>query len=293
MTAESALDIVVVSYRCVGLLTECLESLRAHGPAGGHRVVVVDNASGDGTVEHVRAWFPEVELVEEPRNVGFATASNLAIRRGSAPYVLVLNPDTRLRPGVLDGLIALLNQRPEIGIAGCRLERDDGSFDHAARRSFPTFAGAFGHLSGVGRRDGAPAALAQYRAPAVEAGPVDAVNGAFMLVRRLALDEVGLFDEAYWMYFEDLDLCYRFAQAGWLTWYEPSLVVSHVKHGTTGLHRRPRLDAAFYGGMVRFYRSHYARAHSAPVNLAAYAGISAAFVVSLVRNGVGRAFLRG
>lgn len=292
MADDPALDIVIVSYRCAELLIDCLESIRAAGPADRHRVIVVDNASGDGTPAAVRTGFPEVELVEASRNLGFAAASNHAIRRGDAPYVLILNPDTRLRPGVLDALLALMDSRPEVGICGCRLERDDGSFDHAARRSFPTFAGAFGHLSGLGRAGRAPARLAQYRAPEAAGGPVDAVNGAFMLVRRAALDEVGLFDEAYWMYFEDLDLCYRFAQAGWVTWYEPSHVVSHVKHGTTGPYRRPRLDAAFHGGMARFYRSHYARAHSAPVNLAAYAGIGAAFVFSLVRNGVGRALAR-
>src|SRR4029077_10494994 len=110
--------------------------------------------------------------------------------------------------------------RPRVGLCGCRLEREDGSFDHAARRSFPTVLGALGHFTGAGRSDRAPGALAQYRAPEVVSGEVDAVNGAFMLMRRAALDEVGLFDEGYWMYMEDLDLCYRLHEAGWVTWYE-------------------------------------------------------------------------
>ena len=96
-------------------------------------------------------------------------------------------------------------------MAGPRLELEDGSFDHASRRSFPTPLSALGHFTGLGRREGASGALADYRAPAVESGPVDAINGAFMLIRRAALEQVGAFDERYWMYMEDLDLCYRFA----------------------------------------------------------------------------------
>jgi GT2 family glycosyltransferase len=135
----------------------------------------------------------------------------------------------------------------------------------------------------VGRGEKAPRLLAQYRAPGVERGPVDAVNGAFMLIRRRALDEVGLFDEGYWMYMEDLDLCYRFAQAGWTTWYEPSVTVLHVKHGTSGPIRSPRLTYAFHYGMARFYRKHYAPSRPAVMNGAVYAGIAAKLAVSLTR----------
>ena len=155
-----------------------------------------------------RGEFSEVTLVTAPTNIGFARATNIAIRQGSAEYVLALNPDAEMRSGTLDALLRLMDEHPEIGICGCRLERPDGSFDHASRRSFPTILGALGHLLGPGRhRSGGR--LAQYRAVEVERGPVDAVNGAFMLMRRSMLDEIGLFDEAYWMYMEDLDLCYR------------------------------------------------------------------------------------
>ena len=101
-----------------------------------------------------------------------------------------------------------------------------------------------------------------------------------MLMRRAALDEVGLFDEGYWMYMEDLDLCYRFAQAGWVTWYEPTVTVVHVKAGTSGSAAAPRLNYAFHYGMFRFYREHYAPPRSAAVNTAVYAGIAAKFAVS-------------
>jgi GT2 family glycosyltransferase len=292
MSAEpSVLDVAIVSYRCRELLRRCLESVRRFPPAGGAHVVVVDNDSRDGTVELVRETFPEVELVASERNLGFAAGTNLAIRRGTAPYVLALNPDTELTEGALDTLLELLERRPELGMVGCRLLRADGSFDHAAKRSFPTPLSALGHFTGLGRRGRSPAALSAYRAPQLDehtAGPVDAVNGAFMLMRRSALEDVGLFDEGYWMYMEDLDLCWRFAERGIGVWYEPSVSVRHVKAGTSGPIRSPRLDYAFHYGMLRFYRAHYAPGRGRLVNAAIYAGIATKLVVAVARNGARR-----
>src|SRR6185295_6357198 len=130
---------------------------------------------------------------------------------------------------------------------------------------------------------------AAYRAPDVERGPVDAVNGAFMLMRRSALDRVGLFDEGYWMYMEDLDLCYRFAEAGWVTWYEPSVTVGHLKAGTSGAHRSLRLNYAFHYGMLRFYRAHYAAGRSVLMNATVYAGIAVKLAAAVVASEAGRA----
>ena len=120
----------------------------------------------------------------------------------------------------------------------------------------------------------------------VASGAVDAVNGAFMLMRRRALEEVGLFDEGYWMYMEDLDLCYRFAEAGWTTWYEPSVSVLHTKGGSSGRYRSARLNYAFHYGMYRFYRKHYAEQTNPALNLAVYAAIAGKLGVSLVRSAV-------
>jgi N-acetylglucosaminyl-diphospho-decaprenol L-rhamnosyltransferase len=283
----TGLDVSIVSYRCEALLRDCLASLREHPPSRPMSVHVVDNASGDGTAEMAAREFPEFRLTAGDQNLGFSAANNIAIRAGSAPYVLVLNPDTRVTVGSLDRLCELMDARSEVGMAGPRLELDDGSFDHAARRSFPTPLSALGHFTGVGRRRES-GRLAAYRAPEVRSGPVDAVNGALMLIRRAALDEVGLFDEGYWMYMEDLDLCYRLAQAGWVTWYEPSVTVIHVKAGTTGDYRSIRLSRAFHYGMYRFYRKHYAADRNPLLNLAVYCGIAANLVVAVVRTAAGR-----
>jgi GT2 family glycosyltransferase len=280
-------EVVIVSYRCRQLLRRCLHSLREHPPAGGLQTTVVDNASGDGTADVVRE-FPEVRLIELKENVGFSRANNLVLRETSSEYVLVLNPDTVLCRGTLDTLLRLMTADSRIGIAGCRLVQEDGTFDHAARRSFPTPTSALGHFLHIGRSDRAPASLTAYRAPDITEGPVDAVNGAFMLMRREMLDEIGLFDEGYWMYMEDLDLCYRAAQAGWITWFEPSVAAVHIKAGTSGHHRRLRLNYAFHYGMYRYYRTHLAPARSSGFNALVYSGIVLKFLVSALASAAAR-----
>jgi GT2 family glycosyltransferase len=285
---NESIDVAIVAYRCRDLLKECLLSLRDEGPRRPMTVHVVDNDSGDGTAEVVRDEFSEVRLVREATNTGFAAATNRIIRETRGDYVLTLNPDTKFVESTLDPLVDLMEARPEIGICGCRLEREDGSLDHAAKRSFPTPLSALGHFTRIGRRRNASGALAAYRAPSVESGSVDAVNGAFMLIRRRALDEVGLFDEGYWMYMEDLDLCYRFAERGWTTWYEPSVRVVHLKGGSSGHPRPARLDVAFHYGMYRFYRKHYAATRARALNATVYVGIALKLAASLAASAVAR-----
>lgn len=278
---DPLLDVVIVSYRSRDLLGRCLRSLRDHPPAGGLTVTVVDNASGDGTAELVAREHPGVTVLAQTENLGFGAATNIGIAATSAPYVLALNPDAAVETETLDTLLALMEEGPQVGCSGPALYQEDGTFDHAARRSFPTPLSALGHFSGVGRRLGG-GRLADYRAPTVERGPVDAVNGAFMLLRRSALEQVGSFDEGYWMYMEDLDLSYRLGEAGWITFYEPGVRAIHTKGGTTDGRRDARLQIAFHRGMGRFYRKHYAPAHRAPFNALIYLGIGAKLGISLL-----------
>jgi len=287
-----SLDIVVVPYQSRELLRRCLASLAAHPyTAGLSTVHVVDNASTDGTVAMVREKFPDVVVHALAENQGFSRANNVVLRTSHAEQVLLLNPDTEVLPGVLDHCVAELAARPDVGMLGCRLIQPDGTFDHAAKRSFPTPAGALAHFAGVGRLGAAPAALAQYRAPDVgehDAGEVDAVNGAFMLVRREALAEVGPLDDGYWLYMEDLDWCRRFWQRGWKVRYDGRVTVVHVKGGTSGRHRRLRQNWAFHRGMGRFYRR-FESGRRPLVDIAVYAGVLAKFAVSALRSALERA----
>ena len=278
------------------LLRACLASLERHAATGGQVVWVVDNASTDGAGEMVRSEFPDVRLEQLDGNYGFCVANNVALRQVSAPYALVLNPDTEMREGVLDHMLALMEGRPAVGMSGCRLVMRDGTFDHAAKRSFPTPVGALAHFLRVGRSDRAPDWLKQYRAPELgefEAGPVDSLNGAFMLVRREALEDVGLLDEGYWLYMDDLDWCMRFHRAGWGVWYDGSVSVLHVKGGTTVTeHRRARHRAvpqtlAFHRSMGRFYRKFYS-GRNGLVDVAIYAAIGVKTTIAVARSVVAR-----
>jgi GT2 family glycosyltransferase len=223
-------------------------------------------------------------------------ANNVALRQASADYVLVLNPDTEMSEGALDHMMAVMEDRPDVGMSGCRLVMRDGTFDHAAKRSFPTPLGALAYFLRIGRWRGAPAWLAQYRAPELgefEAGPVDSLNGAFMLIRRDALAQVGLLDEGYWLYMDDLDWCYRFHRAGWGVWYDGRVSVLHVKGGTTvherrsGRHRGLRHNVAFHRSMGRFYRKFYA-GRNGPFDAAIYTAIGVKLAVAIARSAVAR-----
>ena len=296
--ATAVLEIIIVcSTGERELVRDCLASLEGHPLRLGEMAVwVVDNASADGTAAMVRDEFPWVRLRALDWNSGFCIGNNIGLRASAAPFVLLLNPDTEVFEGSLDHMIDLMRDEPDIGMSGCRLVMRDGRFDHAAKRSFPTPLSALAHFTGVGRRSDAPGALADYRAPEVgehEAGDVDAVNGAFMLVRREALAQVGLLDERYWLYMEDLDWCYRFKQAGWRVVYDGRVSVVHVKGGGTvkevrrKRHRGLRHNLAFHRSMGRFYRKFYS-GDSALKDLAIYLAIGAKFAIAYARSAVAR-----
>jgi N-acetylglucosaminyl-diphospho-decaprenol L-rhamnosyltransferase len=281
---DLGLEVVIVSHGAAALLRRCLESLRAHPPlTATMRVSVVDSGSPDPTPDMVERDFPEFHL-QRRGNIGFSAANNLVLRQSRAAAILLLNPDTEVYAGTLDTCLERLAADPRIGMVGAKLVREDGELDHAAKRSFPTPLAALAHFTGVGRGAGAGASLSQYRATHLgedEAGPVDAVNGAFMLCRAEAVAAVGLLDEGYWLYMEDLDWCHRFWDAGWSVFYEPEARALHVKGGSSAHRRAPRQEIAFHRGMGRFYRRFEAPRSNPLLNLAVYLGIGAKLVVSL------------
>jgi N-acetylglucosaminyl-diphospho-decaprenol L-rhamnosyltransferase len=277
------LEVVIVSHGAEALLRRCLRSLERHPATGTMRVTVIDSGSPDGTPDMVEREFPGVRLLRRD-NVGFSAANNVVLREDEAAAVLLLNPDTEVYAGTLDAGLARLRSDEHIGMVGCKLLTESGELDHACKRSFPTPLSALAHFTGVGRRDGAGGALSQYRATHLgddEPGEVDAVNGAFMLCRAEAVREVGLLDEGYWLYMEDLDWCRRFWQAGWKVFYEPAGVALHVKGGSSDKRRAPKQEIAFHRGMGRFYRRFDAPEHNPLVNAAVYAGIGAKLATSL------------
>ncbi|HET7590901.1 MAG TPA: glycosyltransferase family 2 protein [Solirubrobacterales bacterium] len=289
------LEVVIVSHGAEALLRRCLRSLAEHPPSDGEmRVTVVDSGSPDGTPDMVADEFPAVRLLRRG-NIGFSAANNLVLRQSRAEAVLLLNPDTEVYAGTLDAALARMRSDERIGMVGVKLVTESGELDHACKRSFPTPLSALAHFAGFNRPrvwlsfgvSSAPKldhALGQYRAAHLgedEAGEVDAVNGAFMLCRGEAVREVGLLDEGYWLYMEDLDWCHRFWDAGWKVFYEPAGVALHVKGGSSPRRRAPRQEIAFHRGMGRFYRRFDAPGHKPLLNAAVYAGIGAKLATSL------------
>jgi GT2 family glycosyltransferase len=280
-----SLSVVIVTYHVPNLLQRCLDALAKADAPFGVQTIVID-AGSDGNGARLRRTEPGVVVIEAPENPGFGAACNLGVRRATGRWILFLNPDTEVPRDGLVRAVAALNADPTVGIVGPKLVRADGSLDLSARRSFPTPASALFHflrLPGLlpgNQRFGAYNLT--HIDPDVESD-VDAVAGSFMLVRRDALEATGLFDETYWMYGEDLDLCLRVRQAGWRARYVPSVVVTHLK-GQSSRRRPLRCTYEFYRAMMIFHWKHRARDASPAVNAAVSAGIVLLGAVAIVRD---------
>jgi GT2 family glycosyltransferase/glycosyltransferase involved in cell wall biosynthesis len=276
-------SVIVVSYQSRAALATCLASLADQPSALPIEVIVVDNASSDGAPEFVRQRFPWVRLVANGANVGFARAANQGIALATGSDILLLNPDTVVPVGGLQAAHEELERHPDVGILGCKLVRPDGTFDHACKRGIPTISSALAYFFRLHRLRPRSPRFSKYVAGELgedEAGYVDAVNGAFMLVRKEAAEAVGPLDERYWMYAEDLDWCRRFWEAGWKVLYWPGIQVTHWKGGSSGDVRPWRLNWAFHRSMWQFYEKHEAPKHGRPLSAAVRVGIWAKFAAS-------------
>ena len=247
MTTPSA---VVVSYNSAEYLPPCLRSLRSDGVT---EVVVVDNASADGSVGVALAADPDVKLLETGANLGFGSAANRGVAAISGDYVLIVNPDTEVEPGTVKALAEALDRDPGLAVVGPRMENLDGTVYPSVRR-FPDLTVAFGHAF-LGLVWPANPYTRNYRMldwdhdqPAAD---VDWVGGACFMVRRRAFDMVSGFDEAYFMYVEDVDLCWRLGRAGWRIGYEPAGRVVHALGGSS--RTQPyRMIAEHHRSLMRF-----------------------------------------
>jgi GT2 family glycosyltransferase len=303
MTAEigspCSIAVVIVSFNSAKVISECLASLRRQSPPVTLSTVVVDNGSRDGTKELVRREFPEVRLIEAPRNGGFSYGTNIGLRalgvldsaQSSSSlekpfdYVLFLNADTELPPGVLASLVEVLDERPDVGALTPRLVRRDGSLDQACRRSFPTVWNSLSHLLGLDRRWPGSSLFGRYNLSyrsVDEPMVVECVAGAFMLVRTEAVMQIGAWDESFFAYGEDIDYCLRLYQAGWLIWYEARVTVLHHK-GAISQQRSLMMLREFYRAMEVYYRKHHAARSHVLVRALVTGGIKLFYAAALLR----------
>jgi hypothetical protein len=246
--------VVVVSFEARETLLAGLASVRAH-PSSPVELVVVDNASRDGSAEAVRTAHPEALLIANPENVGFARGANQGWRASRAPCVLFLNPDAELTPGALETLVGLLESRPEAGAAGPRTRGGDGCIQVSTGPDLTPFSerGQRRLVLGVARRD--PGALAEAEARHSREHEPDWVSGSCLMARRVALERVGGFDERFFLYEEDADLCRRLRAAGWRVVFTPEAEVRHaLGKSMARAPRRARLE--YHRSHLRYYRKH-------------------------------------
>ncbi len=264
------LAIIIVNYNTCKLLRDCLNSVYHSQGDFSYHVIVVDNASPDDSAAMVQAEFPQAKLLVNERNGGFAWANNRGlVSAGFAPngtpshdaprYALLLNPDTVLPTTALADMLAFMDSQPDIGAAGPKLVLPDGSLDLACRRSFPTPEISFYRMVGLSKLLPRSRLFGRYNMTFVDPNElleVDAVVGAFMLVRREAIAQAGLLDEAYFMYGEDLDWSYQIKAHGWKIYYNPAVTVTHVKRAASRHSSKAQIE--FYRAMDIFYRKYYA-----------------------------------
>ncbi|MBI4198891.1 MAG: glycosyltransferase family 2 protein [Chloroflexi bacterium] len=281
-TATPDLSVVIVNYNAGPLLRRCLEALTEEARGISVEILLVDNASVDGSPETVAA-FPGVRLIRNRVNVGYAAANNQGIRLCRGRYILLLNPDAIVDSGALAAILGFMVSHPEAGICGPRVVLPDGRLDAPCRRSFKTAGTYLYKALGLCRLFPRSRVFGRYYLTYLDDGvthEVDAVLGAFLLIRREVVDRVGLLDERFFLYCEDEDWCYRAKQAGWKIYYYPAARVLHYK-GACRATRRYRPTYEWHKALFCFHRKHLAVRYPTLVNAIVYLGMAVSLAASL------------
>jgi len=259
------LSVVIVSYNVRSYLEQCLQSVQKALEGIEGEVFVVDNHSDDDSVVTVREKYPWVRLIENQENLGFSKANNQAIRQSQADYVLLLNPDTVVAEDTLRGVLTFMDEHPKAGGAGVMMCYEDGSRAPESRRALPTPWVAALKMLGFTKR------YYMSHLPWDQPCRIEVVSGAFCLLRHEALKTVGLLDEDFFMYGEDIDLSFRLLKGGWENWYLPYSII-HYK-GRSTQKSDYRYVHVFYQAMLIFFQKHYSHlslVYTVPVKMAIY-----------------------
>lgn len=280
-TNKLNLSVVVLNYNTGDFLVKCLTSLKNVKNEAAMNIYVVDNASTDESLDLAKKDFPGCHYIETGKNLGFSGGNNVGLRLVKDKYVLILNPDTEILPGTLSYLLEYMENHPEVGGCSPKVELPDGTLDWASHRGFPT---PWASLKYYFFKDDSLYHLSKRNFS--KPHEVDSLTGAFILTRKKVLDEVGLFDESYFMYAEDLDLCYRIKKAGYKIIYLPEVKIIHYKGVSSGLKKhsqeittatdesRMKAFNAFYKTMKIFYQKNLAKNYPFFINWIVYGGIN-------------------
>lgn len=250
------LIISIINYKTKNLTGDCIESLNEQKIRIRHEIWLIDNASNDGSVEFFKKKFPQVKIIESDRNLGFAGGHNLSLKKISTKYVLILNSDTKVLDGTIDHMVNFMEQQKEVGISGCRILNFDGTLQPNAG-DLPLGAGLINwlfNLESLGIKS--PSFHRNDPSYYKKTHEVGWVSGNFMLVRKEVLDKIGLLNEDFFMYFEDVEFCMRARKAGFKVMIDPRVEIEHLSGGSLD---EPKLRqwSGELKGLALFYREHF------------------------------------
>lgn len=280
------LSIIIVNYNTMELTRNVLASIYKNTYTFDYEVFVVDNASTDNSIEMVKKEFAMTILIESKTNLGFSKANNIAIQSAKGRYILLLNSDTEVMENTFDSCIKYMDKCLDIGALGCKVVLPDGSLDKACKRSFPTPENALYNTLKLDKLFPKSRKFGAYNLSYLNEDhihEIDCLVGAFMLVRRQVIAEIGALDEDFFMYGEDIDWCYRIKQAAWKIVYYPMVKIVHYKGGSSKK-RNPKLIFEFYRAMYLFYKKHYRGKYPFFVTILTYIGIGSILGLKLVLN---------
>jgi GT2 family glycosyltransferase len=281
------LSICIVTLNTRQYLRDCLDSLAAHPGSLPTEIIVVDNASTDGTQTMLAAEYPHVALIQNEKNEGFARPSNQAMRAATGRYLLLLNPDTLVHAGALDTLLTFLEQHPHAGIVGPKVLNRDGSLQMACRRGIPRPGAMISYFLKLHRLFPHSIRFGGYLLNYLDENEthlVDGVSGSCMLVRRSAAEQAGYFDEQFFAYQEDADFCFQVQRLGWQVYYHPAARITHFG-GQGGSRAQPyRAIVAWHRSYYLFYRKNLAHHYCFIFNAVYYALMGVKLLLSLLVN---------
>jgi hypothetical protein len=269
------LSVIIVNYKTKDLTLNTLATvMAARRPKQKLEVILVDNASNDGTPAAVSRRFPAIKVIESKINLGFASGNNLGLRQAKGRYLLLLNSDTLINKDTLVKMVKFMDENPKVGLATCRVELADGRIDPASHRGFPTPWAAITYYLGLEKLWPKSRLFGRYHQgwqDLSQIHEIDCPTGAFFFIRRQVIRQIGLLDEGFFMYGEDIDFSYRVKQAGWQVMYAPITRIIHLK-GASGMKKqvknkltpearalRLKITRAFFDNNRRLYQKHFAK----------------------------------
>jgi len=281
------LSIVILNFNVKLLLLDCLESIFKHkGKEDEWQIIVVDNASMDNSVEAVKEKFPEVEIVVNKTNIGFSAGNNEGVKKAKAPVILFLNPDTVIVGDAIEKTYQYLMGNPDIGAITARVELPDGRLDYSSHRGFPTPWNSFCYFSGLSKIFPKSRLFAGYAATYLDINTtheIDCITGAFLMVRKIAGEQINFWDTDYFFNGEDIEFCYSLKEKGWKIFFYPEVKIIHYKGSSSGLwssgkqvvDKDTKLSSASHGtsAMRIFYKKHYYKKYPPIVRDAVLVGI--------------------